>query len=283
MDNTSLRQSIANAKATGTVSEMTLQRAKDKNGEDIIRGTVVVKINDTNSITYRVYVAKNTKAGKENPAWKGLETVMNTYKSIAEVGEENATKVHINGQYAPSTYMSQQGQLREGVPQYRTSFFTEIKDTSHFEPKAEIEVEVYITNVASEIKNDEETGRKIVRGWINLYAGLEPITLIAPAEIGDAIETDYTPGTTAIFFADVVNSETVREIPVRLGRPRKEVVRTNELVINGVEDPEDEDKAFDPEAIKRAVNAYNERIESLKNGTKAVKKAAPSQNLNVSW
>lgn len=281
MENTALRQSTAIARATGIVSEINLEQKKDNKGQDVITGTVVLKINDTNSITYRVYTSRVTKAGKENPAWAGLQTVMSTYKSIAEVGEENATRVHVNGQYQPSTYMSQ-GTLREGVPQYRTSFFSEVKGT--YNPKAEIEVEVFVRNITPEIKDDEETGRKILKGWINLYNGLEPITLVVPAEMADGIE-DYEPGTTATFFADVVNTEVVKEIPVRLGKPRKTITRTSELVINGAEEPETEEKGFNPDAMRAAIAQYNERVEALKNGegSQSVKKAAPSKKTAVAW
>lgn len=280
MENTNLRQSIANARATGVVSEINLAQKKDKNGKDVITGTVVIKVSDTNSITYRVYASKTTKAGEENPAWAGLQTVMSTYRSIAEVGEANATKVHVNGQYAPSTYVSQMGMLREGIPQYRTSFFSEVK--GEFHPMAEIEVELFIRNIVPEIKDDEETGRKLLNGWINLYNGLEPVTLIVPADMADGI-SDYEPGTTAIFFADVVNTETVKEVPVRLGKPRKVVSHVSELVINGAEEPESEEKGFNQDAMRAAINTYKERIEALKSGDGQVKKAAPSTKTTVAW
>lgn len=285
MSDTNLRQSVADAKATGILSEMNLEMTKDKKGQDIIRGNVIIKTSDTNSINYRVYANRLTNSGEKNPAWDGLVTVMNTYQSIAKVGEQNATKVRVNGQYTPSTYMGRDGSLHEGVPQYRSSFFSEVRNMADYHPKAELTLEIFIRTLTREISkvNGEETGRIIVKGWVSLYNGLEPVTLIAPKEIADSIENIFEEGQTTMVYADVVNSAITVEIPVAIGKPRTETRFINELVITGAtmpynNDPANESKAFDPNAIRMAVNLYNERVNDMRSGTgqREVQKAAPA-------
>lgn len=284
MSDTNLRQSVADARATGVLSELNLEMTKDNKGQDIIRGNVVIKTDETNSVSYRVYTNRLTTKGEKNPAWDGLVTVMNTFNSIAKVGEQNATKVHVNGQYAPSTFMGKDGSLREGVPQYRASFFSEVRNLDNYKPHAELTLEIFIRALTREVaRNGEETGRVLVKGWVSLYNGLEPVTLVAPKDIAETIMNTFEVGQTAMFYADIVNSAYTVEIPVAIGKPRTETRFVNELLISGATMPYNNDSAkekdaFDAEAIKNAVNVYNERVNDMRSGTgqKEVKKAAPA-------
>jgi len=65
--------------------------------EDKIEGSVTVKTSDTNFIRYNVKVNEMTKNNTPNSTYAGINTVMTEYKSIAQVGEEEADKVRVNG------------------------------------------------------------------------------------------------------------------------------------------------------------------------------------------
>ena len=91
---TNLKQAEARINVTGIVSEKDL-KMETVDGKTKITGTVTVKTNDTNFIRFRVNAAEKTKVGGDNPAFTGLKTVMDEYKTIAEVGEDEADKVHV--------------------------------------------------------------------------------------------------------------------------------------------------------------------------------------------
>ena len=211
-----------------------------------------------------------TKAGKENLAWAGIVTVMNEYKSIAAVGAEDADKVRVNGDI--NLYRSQNG---NDVVSYKSNFFSrvvEFDDTNT--PCAEFEVEMFISSILPEMdKEGEETGRLIVSGWVPTYNGIEPIKLIADEEVASAVDSTFEPGQTVTFYGNIVNSrvETITEIPVAIGKPRREVKVSykNELVITGASEAYEEgvtpEKPYDAGTIKAAIQERENRIEEQKN------------------
>lgn len=302
MSETSLRQATAEVRVLGILSEKNLEMGKDAQGREVIKGNLVIKTGDVNSVTIRVYTSKTTNKGEENPAWKGLMTVMDTYNSIADVGEQEATIVRCNGQYAPSTYLGKDSQLHEGVPQYRASFFNSLTPSqleSSGGMQAEVQVEIFVSGIRPEIRRKgedaEETGRLLLDGWINLYNGLEKATFVIPKEFATEAEKQIEIGQTRKVFADVVNSAVTTEIviPVAIGKPRveKRTEYHHELVINNItqdyatgDDEVARANAFSADAIREAINVYNERINELKNGSAGseIKKAAPN-GTRPSW
>ena len=122
---------------------------------------------------------------------------MNNFKSIAEFGKDEADKVVIRkGQFNPSSYIEEAGDIKEGL-HYRTNFVNRLKAGEEYAPKAEFSVEVYIASMTSEIENDIETGRLIVRGLMPTYNGIEYLTLVVPkGEIANDIQSYYQLGMT---------------------------------------------------------------------------------------
>lgn len=282
MAETNLRQATAKAFAEGIVSEKDLKVVTEE-GKTSIEGSVTIKTSDVNFIRYNVKVGEKTKEGKDNKAYAGIQTVMNEYKSIAEVGEEEADKVRVTGDL--NIYTGQNGV----VVGYKSNFFNRIKNPDEFEPKTEFTVEMFISSITPEVNTEgDETGRIIVNGWVPTYAGVEPLKLYAEGEIAAAVENTFEPGQTVEFYGEMVNNrvETVREIPVAIGKPRKEVKTTykNELVINGASEAYEEgvttEKPYDADTIKAAIqereNKLAEAKEKAKNGNKPATAQKPS-------
>ena len=97
---TNLRQSEAKIFTEGIVAEKNLQEVVEE-GVKKIKGTVTVKTSDVNFVKFNVNVAEKTKNGAENRVYPGIVTVMNEYKSIADVGEEAADLVKVSGDINP--------------------------------------------------------------------------------------------------------------------------------------------------------------------------------------
>ena len=208
---------------------------------------------------------------------------MEEYKSIAEVGEEEADKVRVNGDL--NIYTGQNG-TNVG---YKSNFFNRLKNPDEFEPKAEFIVEVFISSIVPEINTDgEETGRVVVNGWTVTYAGVEPVKLVAEGEIASAVDSTFEPGQTVEFYGEVINNriETVIEKPVVIGKPRRDVKVTfkNDLLITGASEAYEEgvtlEKPYEADVIKAAIQERQNRLEEAKakaqSGQKAASTAKPS-------
>ena len=268
---TNLKQSELKVNVEGIVSEIALVK-NDPNrdpkkitpGVDNISGSITVKTDDINFVRFMVTVNSKTKAGADNKTYAGIETVMNEYKSIADVGEENADKIRVTS-----------GDLnlftgRDGSPQvgYKANFFNRIK--GEYNPHAEFEAEIYISGIVPEMDKDgDETGRLIVKGWGVTYNGIEPITLIAPKELADAVESTYEVGQTTKFYGDIINSrvEKITEIPMAIGKPKQKIETSykNELVITGAEEPYDEENAYKADSIKLAIQERENKLAEAAN------------------
>lgn len=259
---TNIRQADNRAKAEGYLSEKKLELV-DVNGNNIIKGNITIQTSADNFVTFSVYIAEKTKNGGENRAFAGMKTVMEEYKSIADVGKENADKVRVtNGQINPYTRADEAGNLMEGL-NYRTNFINRVRESDEFDPHAEFEVEMYVAAFVPEIKNDAETGRQIIKGYVPTYNGIESLTLVAPCDgevnWADLVSQNYTIGRTGRFFGTMENHriETITEIPLLGGAMKKEksFKYENELLITGISEPygEDDENAYSVDVIKAAL------------------------------
>lgn len=283
---TNLREANSVVRVEGMLAEKNLE-VETKNGVRIISGSVTIKISDTDSIQFRVRQAEKKSDGhggytnEDNKVFSGIETVLNDYHSIAEVGEENADRIRVlQGQIRP--YYSTQSK-RENVG-YQSSFFNRVGEDKG-ENKAEFELELFIHSIVPEVytsgdKQGEETGRAIIKGWMPTYNGIEPMELVAPKEDGIAsaiMGGDYEPGQTATFYGDIINRRVVKTVtkPVQIGKPKTvtNTTYTNELIITGVTAPYDAEageQPFDKDAVAQAIAERESRIaEQAKNASKS--------------
>lgn len=278
---TDLRQANAKISVVGTVSDMDLSVQKDDKGAEFIGGYLTVKTSDKNFARFNVRVNKLKKDGGENATYSGIQTVMNEYKSISKYGEEEADKVSVTGDVNPYTN-TQSGKVSVG---YKSNFFNRYRgEDFEADKKAEFAIEMFIYSITDEVKDGEETGRKLVTGWIPTYNGIEPITLIG--EDKDVVNglDDYEPGQTATFYGEAINNQVkiVKDIPVKLGKPRQEITyeNKNELVITGATEPYEEGVSeyppYDANAIKQAVQERQNKLDAAKNAPKPSTQSKPS-------
>lgn len=279
---TDLRQSNAKVEIVGIVSEKDL-KVVTEDGATKIQGSLTVKTDDINFIKFNVNVNEKTKAGTDNKTFAGIKTVMEDYKSIAEVGEEEADRVKVNGDI--NVYTGQNGT----IVGYKSNFFNRLKNPEDFVPKAEFAIEVFINSITPEMNTDgEETGRIVVNGWTVTYAGVEPVKLFAEDDIASAVDSTFEPGQTVAFYGDVINHRVEKrtEIPVVIGKPRVEIKTSykNELVITGASEAYEEgitpEKPYEADVIKAAIQERQNRLDEAKakaqSGQKVVNTAKPS-------
>lgn len=300
---TNLREAKASIEVMGQLSERTLTKEM-KDGKGVIKGNLVIRTTPENFITFNVYVDEFKKDGKggftkdKNSIFDGMETILNEYQSIAEVGEENATWIHVNakdGKISPYTNFKN-GKKFEGI-RYRSNFLSRPKAGEELKPTATFEIEMFITSIMPEYYTQgenagQETGRVLVKGWMPTYSGIEPIELVAPkmieidgyeSEIADAVRDEYEVGQTVVFYGDVVNNRiTITEtVPVKIGRPKVNT-RTkyiNEFIITSAGEPKTGD-AYNAEAIKQAITEREAKLEEEKKKSKMAK-GSSSPNMGM--
>ena len=281
---TNLRQSNAKVFIEGLVSEKDLT-VKTEDGKTKISGSLTVKTSDVNFVKFNINANEKTNAGTDNKCYAGLVTVMNDYKTIAEVGETEADKVRVSGDL--NLYTS--AQSGANIVGFKSNFFNRVKANEEFEQKAEFSVETFISSIIPEVNTDgDETGRILVKGWVPTYNGIEPITLVAEDDIASAVESTFEPGQTVEFMGDIVNNriETVTEIPMAIGKPKKKVKvdYKNELVITGASTPYEEgetpEKPYEADVNKAAFQERSNKLEEAKakpqSGQKTATNARPS-------
>ncbi len=266
---TNLREAVANAEVQGYLSQMDLKEGTTKDGKEMISGSLDIQTGEFNIVKVKVWVNRFTKAGTENKAYKSIQTVMDQYQSIAQVGKEEATLVRTGGcKVSPNAFYSQTGDLVESV-QYQSNFFNRV-DAEDFEPKAEFKIEMYIENMREEFDKDgEPTGRAIVTGWSPTYNGIGKIELLADENTAEAVMEEFSVGQTVEFYGDIINKkiEICREVPMKIGKPRieKTVKYENALVITGASEAYEEEMAYDADSIQKAIVDRDTALEANKN------------------
>ena len=293
---TDLKEAKRETHTLGILSEKKLEIENDEKGEaKLIKGTLTLQTSPENFTTYNVYTNRLTKAGTENKAFKGLVTVMEEYKSIAEVGKEEATVVNVNGKVDPNSFAGEQGVVER--MRFSSNFFNRynVKEDEEVEYESTFTVELYIKAIRPEVctqgeNQGGETGRVSVDGQLALYGGgIEPVQLIAPEEdgIADAIADMFEPGQTVLFDGNIENTriETIKEIPMAIGKPKieRKVEFKNEMIITGASEPYPEETAYTQEIISMALAARDERLSKPKESSSTGTKKPAASGRKMAW
>ena len=268
METTNLRQAETKITVAGLLASKNLEITKGDNG-NIISGDLIIKVDDLNSIRIKVYCGELKKDKTKNKAYDGLVTVMNEYKSIADVGEENADYVYVgSGQF--NTYRNPNN--GQDTVSYQSNFFTRAKVR---EPKREWKAEMFIQKKVPEMNNEgDETGRLKIRGIAPNYNGIDIIDFVVPSELASDVDGLLEVGTTFVIYGDIINSRVEKKVEMLIGKPRTEYEYKNELVLTGIEKQVEEPKAYEADAIKLAIQEYENKANTPKDEAPAKKPTA---------
>ena len=263
---TQIRQADNKVKIEGILKEISLSEGKNDKNIDIISGDVVILTGEHSEHSVSVYVAKETKDGKENRAFKGISTVMKEYVSIAallkdgrtmEEAKEMATKIRVgNAQLSLNEFYSNDDLISR--PRISSNFFNRIEDNS-FDPKAEFEIECYFEKVRKEMKDSEETGRLLIDAIVPMYGGtVVPMEFVADGGVAEYLENNYETKKTGRIWGEIVNiAERVVTKKSGFGKDKEDITvnYTRELVITGGNEEQyddDSEKAYSAKQIKEA-------------------------------
>jgi len=290
-NNAELRQAINDITLIGEVKEQKLNLNKNKEG-NYINGSLVINTGNFSEIEIKVFVAEKNKKGKVKKSFETLQKLINEdHLTLAscknDEDRENVAKVRIQGQ-------------KEFTPRFNEDIF-KVKETEEVKTKVNIDlgfgnitvdssiksedykatfdIEMFVTSVKEETKQDEPTGRAIVSGWTPIYGGkVIPMEVVVGIilnddgeefDFGEDILAQVEEGMTLNVWGDINYKSIITKTTKGggLGRAKVEEHREyiNELVVVGADIQEDEEKEFDMELIKQAKIERDVAIEEKKN------------------
>ena len=277
----------------GYLRENNLELIRNDKQEEVIRGSLVVALDNVRSCRAQFYVSRfNTlKPGEttrqESKAYSRLVELLpgNTISISSlmkdqaamtfDVAKESATKVWIIGALQEYIRKDEKGEVISSTTiKGLTAGIKTESDKHPFTQKAEFEVEMYIEGKRPEMKDGEETGRIILTGLIPEYddsvSRIEFVT-----ELGDAtdyIEENYNVGQTVKVYGDVINTyvrvekESGGHTFGRTIEPQYETTFTSERqIFGGTATPldEDDENALKKAEIKAALALRQQKIDNM--------------------
>ena len=290
-----LRQAENRVRIEGILSEINLKYGSYvKNGStvDTIGGDIKVLVNqqingEDVSLIIPVYMfaSKLTNAGKPNPAYASIETVMKEYVSIASgAGEAGADKVRItNGSIRMNEYWNQQGQL-VSFPRVNASFVS--KATGEFRPEASWSMEFAVASMdfVTDADGVEVEPKKLrIKIIVPQYGGkIDTMELFAVnPRVIDAITSYWENQKTYTAKGRLNFTTTTQKIieEMDFGEPEERIRTTtvSELVVTkGTQAPLEDEMAFAPAELATALKEHKAYLETLKDKTASKPKNTPA-------
>ena len=258
-------------------------------GRPYKRATVTIRVTqtfggktETSDIQIGMFATEFTSTGKQNPAWRSLNDLMQM-KTAQNVGIDNASHVRLTGAtLQENNYVSRNGQLINGW-QIRGSFINEAKVSD----VASFITDIFIMDMHDEVDREgDTTGRLVIKGGIVQYGGkLDVVEFIV--EDPDTVEyisrnwevngTITVKGRIRVLSQEeeVQSSGWGEDVPDTTTRFVKELIITK-----GDAECKEEEFAYDPVEIKKAFNERKAAIEQLQINARqsAPKQGAGSAN-----
>ena len=294
MANTTLKALKNTVDVIGRVKEVNLELGTTRDGKENIRGNVVVLVEESvngearsHDIRVRVYSNKFKRDGNINGLYTGYETVMNEYKSIADVGDKKeADLVHVQGSLELNEYISQDGTKRSSN-QVSGKFFNRITTDDVKKrrgPKAVATVEAVVEGIKDELDQDGlPSGNKKLSAFnVDFFGELRenskpviPFEAIVPENLADAFDDLYDTGDTGKFslkinnYAEEATEEDVQEVSgfgstEGLSEVKRNFV--NNLEVIGGTEAYQEPRAYNDEQIEEAKQFRQKAIDALESG-----------------
>ena len=294
MANTTLKALKNTVDVIGRVKEVNLELGTTRDGKENIKGNVVVLVEESvngetrsHDIRVRVYSNKFKRDGNINGLYTGYETVMNEYKSIADVGDKKeADLVHVQGSLELNEYISQDGTKRSSN-QVSGKFFNRITTDDVKKrrgPKAVATVEAVVEGVKDELDQDGlPSGNKKLSAFnVDFFGELRenskpiiPFEAIVPENLADAFDDLYDTGDTGKFtlkinnYAEEAKEEDVEEVSGFGNTEELQQVKrnfVNNLEVIGGTEAYQEPRAYNDEQIEEAKQFRQKAIDSLESG-----------------
>ena len=216
-----------------------------------------------NSIRFRTFVKSKKTDGTDSKNYANVKNwIMNAVPMTDD--KENPTYVNAVGSIVDHPYVSRENKLIEAW-EYNLQFFSDFEEYA-----ADIDLEGFVHSITDEIKNENSTGRKVMRLITRDMFGntLDIKRVIVPEEFVEPLDDNgYERGVTAKFFLSLIpNKSAAKTKTGGIGTQRVEGGKPYlELTLTGADpviDSESED-ALDPKLIKAAMVERQSRLDEI--------------------
>ncbi|MDG0860398.1 hypothetical protein [Staphylococcus equorum] len=203
-NNETLRELKNEVEIIGTLKSKELEmRTSKRTGKEFVTGKLVVLV-ETKGKLHEIPVS--IFAMKSSKLFKGIQTVSEEYKSIEDVGKDNATRLKVTGNLTLNEYQNKDGKLIQ-FNEVQGVFYNRIEDQT-IEDKAIADIEVVIDGFEDIMDSDQlPTGTKKVKGftvgWNNSI--IELVKAEIGEELAEPMENLYSPGSTGRLTFQVNN------------------------------------------------------------------------------
>lgn len=270
--NTELRQLQNTVEIVGTLKSKDLEVKTSKAGNKYMSGKLVVaskfdgKINEQ---IVKVFIMASSKL------FKGIETVMNEYKTIEKDGKDEADRVRITGELKLNEYYNSQGSLNS-YNEIKGVFFNRLDDSNDQPDKAIASIETVVESFVEKLDKDQlPTGEYTINGftvgWGNEVIELKN-TIVKP-ELAQAFIDLYPAGSTGRLTLKLNNYVEVEETQVEQapthGFGTKETIENvvknfvNNIEVIGGDMPYFGTKEYTPEEIENAKQVRNLALQQM--------------------
>lgn len=205
----------------GYLKENNLELVKNKKGEEVIRGAIIVATSEIESHKIQFYIPKIDRNGQESKDFTRLsELLPEKTISIASFLKANESANYLSASQAASKvwvmahfeeFASRVGERERSIitlKGFRAGFKQDTTE-SPFVPCADFTVDVYVNSIEKEADTEgKETGRLLLEGIMPLYNGSAyKMTFVAPVEenVASFISGNYAVGDTVTLKGDVVS------------------------------------------------------------------------------
>lgn len=286
-----LKQAFSRVNVRGKLVENTLKEGLQKSdGKPYIAGELKIEVGANNIIPVNMYASKFKKDGKLSKLYPNFVTIMNLYKSKADVEDPKDADdiIFDNGDFSVKSFASDRGDIIDFV-QLKGTFPNRTNEV--YSKIATFEIEIVIDSIVDEIDKDTEmeTGAKLIKGYfIGYNENVGKVTLAIEVPEGISfIESNYKKGDTVKLFGNIINKETkiTTKEEQGFGAPiiTERTKTMKRFVVTRGSNPYDIDKAYDLEEVKEALIARNIQLKSKVNKpTPATKNAgfSPDDGFN---
>ena len=247
-------------------------------------------VQETSEIPVSIFASKYTRDGKPHPGYKNIQE-MKDYKTVQDYGEAEASMVRMtSATVRENNYVSRTKQLINGW-QINTSFINEGGKNEI----ASFNIDIYIMDMKpEEDRNEEETGRLIIKGAVVQYGGVLDILefVVEGADQVEYIKRNWEINTTVnvggrIRVTSQEEKKTSSEGSWGEELPETSTRMVRELVITrGSDEPFEEEFAYDEKEIRKGFNARKARLEQMQidaGKNSAPKASASNTPKQYSW
>lgn len=313
MSESTLNKSKNYYRAVGTLFESGLKRedckikVRDENGNpagtvngERVMGNIALRT-DNGIVTFNVYGQSLTAKNEPNKMWKMFTDMLEWNPETGGNSEVVPTLLSVEGSVSPNDYVSN-GDLKYSLRWNVRRANTRVGEAD--KKATTLNATCYIQSMKAEERNEEETGRLLVKLMaVDNNGACFPIDAIVEENMADDFDGAYEVGQTVNFDFDLISRHVGDSTPKKKAFGRGGSVAVNsgfdvsELMIVGADDPieepdedmlvdengnkiEDKSGYINPVAMKKAIKVRAQMLDELKANPPEKKsgKSAPTES-----